>query len=98
MVRDDPEGADDVVGDLVVREALVLEVVGEQLEAVLVDELLGELVRLQQIHHAESVRVDRQVQLPLLLEQPVEEDLRVLLAVLVLVSPTRALPRNKSTQ
>lgn len=84
MVRDDPERADHVVGDLVVRETLLLQVVGHQLEAVLFHELLGQLVRLEQVHQTEGVGVDGQVQLAFLLEQPVEEDLGVLLAVLVL--------------
>jgi hypothetical protein len=41
MVGDDPEGADDIVSDLVVGEALVLKVVRNLIKSILSTEFFG---------------------------------------------------------
>ena len=83
---DDPESVDHVVGNLVVLDALVVQVAAEELEAALVNELLSQLVGLHEVHDRKGVGVQRDVGLFLLLDQPVQELLSLHLAVLVLVS------------
>jgi len=82
---DNVQGAHNVVGDLAILNALVLEKLLVGVEATVPDEELGELVSLEQEHHGVGEGVGGKFLLGTGLEQVVHEFVGVLSAVLVLV-------------
>jgi len=84
----DPESADDVVGDLMVVEALLLEQLGVQLKSVLLHKFLGQFVRFKQVKEREGVGVKRNLSglAEFLFEEPVHELTSLIWTVLVLNS------------
>ena len=86
VVRDDPESADDVVCNLARGEALVLEELLENAEAVLSHEVVGELVGLQQEHEAVGECVGGELGSGTGVKEVVQEVSGTLSAVLELVS------------
>ena len=84
VVRQDPQSAANIVGDLSILEALSLQDFFEDLEAHSVDEDFGELIGLQQVHQAVSVALlGEDTVAVLMLDEVVEEVLGLLCASLV---------------
>ena len=58
MIGNDPEGAWDVIGNLVVFKAIFVKKFGKKIESFFVNEVLSKFIGLQQVHKAESVSMN----------------------------------------
>ena len=81
VVRQDPQGAAHIVSNLAIGEAILLKNGLEDQETSLIDEDLGQLIDLEQIHEAVSVGISgKHLLVVLILKQVVQEIAGIVLA------------------